>query len=100
MRSIFSKQNYKDMDWNKLVAKAKKQKLDPRLYSFKGVEGAGERDRIEVIRELNNIDQQERFNKALQISLILLAVSATALLVNLFLRQKRALLITFYPNTL
>ena len=86
MRSIFSKQNYKDMDWNKLVAKAKKQKLDPRSYSFKGVEGAGERDRIEVIRQLNDIDQQERFNKALQISLILLAVSVTALLVNLFLR--------------
>lgn len=63
MKSIFSKRNYKDMDWNKLVAEAKRQKLDPRLYSFKGVEGAGERDRIEIIRQLNDLDQQ---NKAIK----------------------------------
>ena len=63
MKSIFSKQNYKDMDWNKLVAEAKRQKLDPRLYSFKGVEGAGECDRIEIIRQLNDLDQQNKVIK-------------------------------------
>ena len=63
MKSIFSKQNYKDMDWNELVTEAKKQKLNPRLYSFKGVEGAGERDRIEIIRQLNDLDQQNKIIK-------------------------------------
>ena len=60
MKLIFSKQSYKDMDWNELVAEAKRQKLDPRLYSFKGVEGAGERDRIEIIHQLNDLDQQDK----------------------------------------
>lgn len=63
MKSIFSKRNYKDMDWDKLVVEAKKQKLDSSLYSFKGVEGAGARDRIEIIRQLNDLDQQ---NKAIR----------------------------------
>lgn len=60
MKSIFSKQNYKDMDWNELVTEAKRQKLNPHLYSFKGIEGAGERDRIEIIRQLNDLNQQDK----------------------------------------
>ena len=63
MKLIFSKQSYKDMDWNELITEAKRQKLDPRLYSFKGVEGAGERDRIEIIRQLNDLDQQKWWEK-------------------------------------
>jgi len=63
MKLIFSKQNYKDMDWNKLVVEAKRQKLDSRLYSFKGIEGAGERDRIEIIRQLYDLDQQNKVIK-------------------------------------
>ena len=89
MKSLFSKQNYKDMDWNELVAEAKRQKLDSRLYSFKGVEGVGERDRIEIIRQLNDIDQQgvsKISKKALLISLISLVISVAALLVSLLLR--------------
>ena len=46
------------MSWNELVTEAKRQKLDPHLYSIKGIEGAGERDRIEIIRQLNDLDQQ------------------------------------------
>lgn len=60
MKLIFSKQNYQDMNWNELVAEAKRQKLNPRLYSFKGTEGAGERDRIEIIRQLNDLNQQDK----------------------------------------
>jgi len=63
MKSIFGKQNYKNMGWNKLVAEAKRQKIDPRLYSFKGVEGVGECDRIKIIRQLNGLNQQ---NKAIK----------------------------------
>ena len=65
MKSIFSKRNYENMGWNELVVEVKKQKLDQRLYSFKGVEGAGERDRIEIIRQLNDLNQQGRLNKTL-----------------------------------
>ena len=63
MKSVFGSKNYKDMDWNELVVKAKRQKLDPRLYSIKGVEGAGERDRVEIIRQLNDLDQQSKVIK-------------------------------------
>ncbi len=63
MKSIFKKQDYKDMDWDRLVAEAKRQELNPRLYSFKSVEGAGECDRTKIIRQLNNLNQQNKIIK-------------------------------------
>lgn len=70
------------MDWNKLVAEAKRQKLDPRLYSFKGVEGAGERDRIEIIRQFNDLEWEKTW---VQILMFLGAVAGIIGLVFLFI---------------
>lgn len=86
MKLIFNSRNYEDMDWSELSGEAKRRKLSPRLCSLKGVEGAGERDRVEIIRQLNDLDQQGRSNKAFLISLISLAVSITSLLVSLCLK--------------
>jgi len=75
MKSIFSKQNYKNMDWDKLATEAKKQKIDSRLYSFKGVEGTGERDRIEIIRQLNVLNPKWWEKTWIQILMLLGAIA-------------------------
>lgn len=54
--------NYEDMNWRELTAVARKRRLDPRLSTFKGEEGAWERDRVEIIRQLNILDQQGNRN--------------------------------------
>ena len=72
MKLIFSKQNYKDMNWDELIAEARRQRLNPRLYSFKGIEGAGERDRIEIIRQLNDLNQQNKWWEKTWIQILML----------------------------
>ncbi len=68
------------MSWKELVVEGKKRGLDIRLLSYKGMEGAGERDRIEIIRQLNLLDQQKDSRDAKLIALISLIISAIALI--------------------
>ena len=63
------------MDWDKLATEAKKQKIDSRLYSFKGVEGTGERDRIEIIRQLNVLNPKWWEKTWIQILMLLGAIA-------------------------
>jgi len=80
---MFKHKNYKNMDWNEVVTEGKKRGLDRRLFSIKGMEGAGERDRIEIIHQLNLLDQQQNFRNAMLIALISLAISILSLIVSL-----------------
>lgn len=73
--------NYQDMNWKELVAEGKKRGLDRRLFSIKGMEGAGERDYIEIIRQLNLLDQQKDSRDAKLIALIALIISVLSLIV-------------------
>lgn len=75
------------MNWKELVAEGRKKGLDRRLFSFKGVEGAGERDRIEIIRQLNSLDQQKDSKDAKLIALISLAISVLALIVSIVVKS-------------
>lgn len=77
------KKNYEDMNWNELVSEGRKRGLDKHLLSFKGVEGAGERDRIEIIRQLNLLDQQKDSRHTKLIALISLVISAISLAITL-----------------
>lgn len=71
------------MNWNELVSEGRKMGLDEQLFSFKGVEGAGERDRIEIIRQLNLLDQQRDSRGVKLIALISLIISAISLAITL-----------------
>lgn len=71
------------MGWNELIAEGRKRGLDQRLFSIKGMEGAGERDRIEIIRQLNLLDQQQNFRNAMLIAIISLAISILSLIFSL-----------------
>ena len=79
---ILRYKNYKDMKWKELLLEGKKRGLDQQLFSFKGTEGAGERDRIEIIRQLNLLDQQKNSWNAQLIALISLAISILSLIVS------------------
>ena len=77
------KKDYKNMNWNELTSEGRKRGLDKHSFSFKGVEGAGERDRIEIIRQLNLLDQQKDSRDTKLIALISLVISAIALVITL-----------------
>ncbi|MBU4381395.1 hypothetical protein L6255_02815 [Candidatus Parcubacteria bacterium] len=68
------------MSWNELIKEGKKRGLDRQILSFKGVEGAGERDRIEIIRQLNLMDQQKYSRDTRLIALISVVISVLALI--------------------
>lgn len=60
MKNLFTSKNYEDMSRKELTDVARRRGLDLRLLTFKGEEGAWERDRIVIIRQLNTLDQQKR----------------------------------------
>lgn len=74
------------MNWKELIAEGKKRGLDRRLFTTKGIEGAGERDRIEIIHQLNLLDQQKDSRDAKLIALISLMISAIALILGVVVK--------------
>lgn len=72
--------DYEKMSWHELTAEAKRRKLDPRLTTIKGIEGAGERDRQKIIEQLTIRDQNRNSRMAFYISITALIISLLSLI--------------------
>jgi hypothetical protein len=72
--------DYRNMNWQELTKEAQKNKLDPRLTTFKGEEGAGERDTQKIIEQLSAKDNGIYARWGIIIAVLALIVSIISLL--------------------
>lgn len=83
LKTFIKGKGYYDMEWKELVAEAHKLRLDPRLTSMKMAEGAGERDRMEIIKHLTMRDTEQSSHMTLLLTALGVVIGIIAIFVSI-----------------
>lgn len=80
MKNLLFSKDYDKMSWKELTNEAKRRGLDPRLTTFKGMEGAADNDMQKIIEQLSVRDQARTSRIAIYVSIIALVISLLSLI--------------------